>query len=272
MASTLHLRPETMAEVWEAYSLNKQNLTELTMHSFEAYKNELVKVSSVTPASEGIISSTKGAAMVSANKHKRDAALAAMVTPLSTAKRHQGNQHAADNKNDSSVDQVAIQGGAGSPNVAATKKPTIALPKYEERTKVGEVVVSYPSGKTSISKSSSPTDGRPRCVVSAQAEDESKGVGKYNITKPYRHMFTTLEDRAVALEKHLMDRKAAIIEQHGLSNTQQLSEDNHNNNDGSEDAKGVFAPLEEVNVPRQENITCIGRVCNEVRHLSWNLT
>ncbi|KAL3906563.1 MAG: hypothetical protein SGILL_009220, partial [Bacillariaceae sp.] len=272
LASTLHLTPETMAEVWEAYSLNKQNLTELTMHSFEAYKNELVKVSSVTPASEGITSSTKGAVVVNANKHKRDAASAAMVTPVSTAKRHQGNKDASD-KNNSSVDQVAIQGAAGSPNVAAAKKPTIVLPKYQERTKVGQVVVSYPAGKTSISKTSPTTSGRSRCVVSAKADADSKGdVGHSNITKPYRHMFTTLEDRATALEKLLVDRKEAMVEQHGLSATQQQSNEDNNNNATAEteDAKGVFAPLEEVNVPRQEKMTCIGRVCNEAHQGKLN--
>jgi hypothetical protein len=256
-----------MAEVWEAYSLNKQNLTELTMHSFEAYKNELIKISSVTPASEGITSSTKGAAMVSANKHKRNAASAAMVTPLSTAKRHQGNSDAAE-KSNSSVDQVAIQGGAGSPSITATKKPSVALPKYEDRTKVGEVVVSYPSGKINISKATTTTIRRPRCVVSASVDaDNSSGVGKCNITKPYRHMFTTLEDRAMALEKHLVNRKMTIIEQHGLSATQQNNSDKSNIEQS--DAHGVFAPLEEVNVPRQEKMTCIGRVCNEV-NVVWS--
>lgn len=300
LASTLHLTPETMAEVWEAYSLNKQNLTELTMHQFEAYRNELIKVSQVTPATiaaaatEGTIatsSSAKGAAVVNAhnnNSNKRDANNNSnMVTPP-TAKRHHsgsdGDVAAADVGNQktssmlSSVDQVAIPGGAGSP-VAATaaamnKATTIPLPKYEERTKVGQVVVAYPSNRPADAKGDDRnTKAGPRCSVvfhscsGAAAGSVDVVVGKYNITQPYRHMFTTMEDRARALEELLVERKEAIVTYHGLSTESK----NHKNDDGdgndtSGDAlQGIFAPLEEVNVARQGKITCVGRVCNEVR-------
>lgn len=255
-----------MVEVWEAYSLNKQNLTELTMHQFDAYRNELIKVSQVTPATEGITSSTKGAVMVTnaANSNnKRDANNSSnMVTPP-TAKRHQsGGAEASQNKNSSSssssVDQVAIQGGA---SPVAIKKSTIPLPKYEERTKVGQVVVAYPSNRTNTQDDRNTKMGA-RCVITSNDND----VGKYNVTKPYRHMFTTMEDRAMALEKMLVDRKEAIINYHGLSTEPATSSSNDNTEDpdADDDLQGVFAPMEEVNVARQEKITCIGRICNEV--------
>ncbi|KAG7347080.1 DNA polymerase alpha/epsilon subunit B [Nitzschia inconspicua] len=266
LASTLHLTPETMAEVWEAYSLNKQNLTELTMHQFEAYRNELIKVSQVTPATEGITNSTTGAAMVTANNFqnqlKRDSS-SNMVTPP-TAKRHQSGSTGKDASSSSSVDQVAIQGG--SPTVgAAIKKSTIPLPKYEERTNVGQVVVAYPSNRTD-DKDDRNTKAGPRCVISSSNQD----VGRYNVTKPYRHMFTTMEDRASALEQLLVERKEAIMKYHGLSaesntlgSTIETDED---------DVDGVFAPLDEVNVARQEKITCIGRICNEAHEGKLNPT
>jgi hypothetical protein len=60
-----------------------------------------------------------------------------------------------------------------------------------------------------------------------------------------------------------VDRKNAMIEQHGLS----IDNDyNHQQDEEQQQQNGVFAPLDEVNVPRQDKFTCIGRICNEVRH------
>jgi hypothetical protein len=200
------------------------------------------------------------------SNNKRDANNSSnMVTPP-TAKRHQsGGAEASQNKNSSSlsssssVDQVAIQGGA---SPVAIKKSTIPLPKYEERTKVGQVVVAYPSNRTNTQDDRNTKMGA-RCVITSNDND----VGKYNVTKPYRHMFTTMEDRAMALEKMLVDRKEAIINYHGLS-TEPVSSSNDNTEDpdahDDDDLQGVFAPMEEVNVARQEKITCLGRICNEV--------
>jgi hypothetical protein len=215
-----------------------------------------------------------GAIVVIPNKNKRDASLSSnMVTPP-TAKRHQGqpSNSAATNMSSSSVDQVAIQGG--SPTSAGTKQspPSMALPKYEERTKVGQVVISYsPSSKA---KSIVPTHEeeeekkKVRCIIS---EIDAGTVGKYNVTKPYRHMFTTMEDRAKALEQHLVERRNVMIEQHGLStdNSDFSKNDSEDNDDQAQHSNCIFAPLEEVNVPRQDKLTCIGRICNEVSH--WNV-
>jgi hypothetical protein len=256
-----------MAEVWEAYSLNQQNLTELTIHQFEAYRNELIKVSQVTPATEGIVNSTKGAAMVIANKHKRDENdpyIRNLVTPP-TAKRHQsGAAPSFQRKNavsstssSSSIDQVAIQGGSPKSIKKSTFTNTIPLPLYEERTKVGQVIVAYPSNRTSTTNNRNTTLGS-RCIISTTNDN----IGKYNVAKPYRHMFTTMEDRAMALEQLLVEQKVAIIGHHGLSTTEYSN--NSNTNDNDEDLTGIFAPLEEVNVPRHEKVTCIGRICNEV--------
>jgi hypothetical protein len=187
-----------------------------------------------------------------------------MVTPP-TAKRHQsGEINSFQNNNKpssstSSVDQVAIQGGSP----ASMKKPTITntipLPLYKERTKVGEVVVAYPSNRTStVDDDDRNTTNRARCIISTTNEN----VGRYNITKPYRHMFTTMEERAAALEQLLVAQKEAIIEHHVLSTTVYSNSDSSDKDDNLTDA---FAPLEEVNVARQEKVTCIGRICNEVR-------
>jgi hypothetical protein len=263
----LRLTPEKMAEVWEVYSLNQKNVTELTIHQFEAYRNLVLKFSQVTPATEGIINSTKGAAMVITNKRKRDVNdnyISNMVTPP-TAKRHQsgpGEVPSFQNKNmssSSSIDQVAIQDGSPTIMKKSTVADTIPGSVYTERTNAGQVVLAYPSNRTSTTDRRNTKTGT-RCTISSSHEK----IGRYNITKPYRHMFTTMEDRAVALEQLLVAQKEAIIENHGLSTTA-YSNHNNNSNDSDDNLTGAFAPLEEVNVARQEKVVCIGRICNEVR-------
>ena len=267
MASTLQLTPEVMAEVWEAHSLNKQNLTELTMHQFEAYKNELIKASSAGPTPDIAQSSDnkRGAAMVS---RKRESPPATMVTPTSSQKRQ---KQPSPDVPTSSVDQLASRGNIPSPvrssNTAAAasvKKVTPKLPKYEERTKSGHVVVSYPAGSVIEQK----TDSKQRrCILTTKgAEETSKDddVTRNNIKETYRHMFTTLEDRANALERQLVRTKTAIIED--------IEKERMNKKNQPNAGDEVEASFEEVNVPRQHPSTCVGRICNEAHNGKLNST
>jgi len=312
LASTLHLSPDTMAEVWEAHSLNKQNLTQLTMHQLEAYKNELIKFSSTTPAipspdlhhskyngdddlgvvvGVGVNGSKKttprGATVVSRKPAiKREAPPATLVTPISSAKRHQPSPL---DTMTYSVDRVAIDtsnspspvrsGLSLSTAVMTTKGKQLVLPKYEERTKVGLVISSYP-GNRSGNSSSNTQNGRRRCVITTMAgkttstgteenvneEEGTHNVTRFNITKPYRHMFTTMDDRAIALEKHLVQMKDAIVKDIGNERKEDSNEEKDNEKDEGP------APFEEVNVPRQDPSTGIGRVCNEAHKGKLNAT
>ena len=264
LASTLQLSPEVMAEVWEAHSLNKQNLTELTMHQFEAYKNELIKASSAGPTPDIAQSSgnKRGAAMVS---RKRESPPATMVTPTSSQKRQ---KQPSPDVPTSSVDQLASKGNVPSPvrssSTAAAKKVIPNLPKYEERTKVGHVVVSYPAGSVIEKK----TDSKQRrCILTTKCGEETNkddDVTRNNIKEPYRHMFTTLEDRANALERQLVRTKTAIIEDIEKKRM------NKKNQAGASDE--VETSFEEVNVPRQHPSTCVGRICNEAHNGKLNST
>jgi len=284
-----------MAEVWEAHSLNKQNLTELTMHQFEAYKNELIKASSTMPtatASPDASNKTTtphGATVVSRKPIiKREHPPATMVTPMSSAKRHQSFPPGTITS--SAVDLVATDSSKSQSPVltrsdlsTAMKTATndikpLVLPKYEERAKVGCVVVSYrPNGNTNFTRS-----GRRRCVVTTKKESattnagngeigtnddyhgKTKDVTRFNITKPFRHMFSTMADRSTALERGLAERKEAIAKDIE-KNTAKIKE---NKNDNEE----TMAPFEEVNVPRQDPSTFIGRVCNEAHQGRLNAT
>jgi DNA polymerase alpha subunit B len=280
LASTLHLTPEMMAEVWEAHSLNKQNLTELTMHQFEGYKNELIKASSIAPtpdipqssdALNKINTISRGAAIVS---RKREAPPATMVTPTSSSKRQkQPSPDAAT----SSVDRLAMEGSNVPSPVRSNNTTAITsaikitppnLPKYEERTKVGHVVVSYPAGYRSENNTNTSNAGQRRCILTTKSlgDDNENGQGvddvtRYNITESYRHMFTTLEDRANALQRQLVRTKDAIVED--------IESERMNKKEAADD---VVASFEEVNVPRQHPSTCVGRICNEAHNGKMNTT
>eukprot|EP00533_Pseudo-nitzschia_delicatissima_P005290 CAMPEP_0116092796 /NCGR_PEP_ID=MMETSP0327-20121206/8234_1 /TAXON_ID=44447 /ORGANISM="Pseudo-nitzschia delicatissima, Strain B596" /LENGTH=713 /DNA_ID=CAMNT_0003584247 /DNA_START=54 /DNA_END=2195 /DNA_ORIENTATION=+ len=268
LASTLQLTPETMAEVWEAHSLNKQNLTELTMHQFEAYKNVLIQASNTVPTPDvpqSLGNNNRGAAMVS---RKREPA-ATMVTPNSSSKRQK--QPSPDIPT-SSVDQVASKGNAvpspvrsskTSGTSSAVKKAPVNLPKYEDRTKVGHVVVSYPAGHISEDNVNASDSKQRRCVLTTNCveNDDDDDVTRYNIKEPYRHMFTTLEDRANALEGHLVRTKTAIVED--------LEKEQTNKSKVGDEVEASF---EEVNVPRQHPSTCVGRICNEAHNGKMNST
>lgn len=215
LASTLNLKPEQMAECWEAFSLNK-NVSQLTDHTFQSYRLQLIKDSD---AATGLATSVGAVQSRSVKREPTN-----MVTPP-TAKRQQQQKGGP-----SSVDSV------GRADVSSPRR-VVKLPKYKERTRVGEIVASYnPSGFDPIAASIK----HGQCVVSADDQ---------NIRKPYRHMFTAMEERASALDNHLVELGNEIVSQHGIGN-----------------GENGIAPLEQVNVPRQDKICCVGRICNEVRH------
>jgi hypothetical protein len=215
LASTLHLSPEQMAECWEAFSMNKK-VNELTDHTFQAYRTQLLKECDSTM--------TADVGAVQLRTVKREATN--MVTPPPAKKQQTPTST-------SSVDSVARD------NISSPRRPTIALPKYNERTKVGEPVASYNPNNLPAISAPATSNKAGRCLISTDAFN--------NVKEPYRHMFTTLEERAKALEKHLQTMGKEIIDKYGIS-----------------DGENGIAPLEQGNVSRQEPICCIGRICNEV--------
>ena len=203
-----------MAECWEAFSLNK-NVSELTDHTFQSYRLQLIKDSETSNAV------TKSSAVQSRGA-KRQATN--MVTPP-TAKR-QNNQQPTDGA--SSVDSI------GRSDLTSPRR-AVKLPSYNDRSRVGDVVASFnPAGLPPIT----PNTKNAQCVISQDNQ---------NIRKPYRHMFTTMEERSKALEQHLVELGNEIINQYGIG-----------------DGENGIAPLEQVNVPRQDKVCCVGRICNEV--------
>lgn len=212
-----------MGTCWEAFSLTN-NVSELTSHTFEGYKAQVYR------HSESTSPSITNEGSVQFRNCKRQSS-AHLVTPPA-AKRNQAYTAAFD----SSV-SMAGQANQSSPGATST-------PKYEERSKAGHVDVSFNPKRWPAFSVTSPAVTH-RCVIDSKGIPHSK-----NITEHYRHMFSTLSDRAQALENHLVYLGQQIIEKHGISN-----------------GENGFAPLEQIIAPRQDVVCCVGRICNEASEI-----
>lgn len=242
MATTFRVSPKQMAECWEAFSLNK-NLDALNEHSLDSYRAALKKETD----SSGVMEMT-GAVVSRPALGKRQAAdennLPSVTPP---AKRFNVT---FDGSTPSAVDSVAsnrrVSLSPAPPGSLQDTRPVVA--KYNERQGAGKVVVTYNPNKlqaveAEAAADNSTTTAEPKCTVSTDL--------KSNVTKPYRHMFTTMEDRAKALDRHLVDLGEDMVERYGLGKVDEESE------------TGI-AGLEAVGVPRQDKVCCIGRICNAV--------
>lgn len=124
----------------------------------------------------------------------------------------------------------------------SVRAPLLSLPKYHERPKAGQVVTRFnPNGMPAISNKSSDS-GDIRCSIDTSDFDATS-----NVTEPYRFMFSAISDRAHTLEQQLQKMAKKIVDQYGIN-----------------DGENGIAPLEQVNVARQDMVCCVGRICNEV--------
>lgn len=147
-----------------------------------------------------------------------------MVTPPPPAKRSVSQTPASAQ---SAVDTVTRR------VPVSPEKPKVVLnmPKYNERKNAGKVLVKF--NPENLPKLESSGDCKIKCEIKTEFET--------NVTKPYRFMFTPLEEKSKVLDEHLISFGEEIMEKF--------------NNE---------AEIEAVGVPRQEKVTCVGRICNEV--------
>ena len=111
--------------------------------------------------------------------------------------------------------------------------------KYNERQGVGTVVATYQADLGAVP---TPTSDAPRCTIEWNASKFA------NVTQPYRHLFTTLPQKAQALEDHLNKMTSVLSDAHAFG-------------------QGDLAPLEAVGLPGQEMVCNIGRICSSVRRV-----
>jgi len=257
LASSHRVSPTQMAESWEAYSLNK-NVTELTETTFQPFRNAVVKDMESSGSSAPTMTTSPSTAKDGAVVTRRPGMGKRQVPPNMVTPPPPHKQSRNDGK--SAVDAVARGNGSPSPTSAAataTKRVT-TMPKYNERTDVGKVIVSYnPHKLEASSEISAETESHRRCVINNQFDT--------NVSKPYRHMFTTLDDRSKALDHHLVTMGEEIANRYNIDKSSSAS-----SGEGSND--NSIAPLESVGIPRQDLVCCIGRVCNEAHEGRINAT
>jgi DNA polymerase alpha subunit B len=132
------------------------------------------------------------------------------------------------------------------PSSASASTPTAT--GYANRKNAGAVIARYnehlPVVAEAPLKSTSATGSRCEIVQHPFGDDETVG----NVRKHYRYMFTSVEERGVALEKHLLEMQEEYVAQYKL--------------------KGI----DPVSAPSQEQVTVCGRVCCEAASGKLNKT
>ena len=273
-----------MADCWEAFSLNK-NMTELTDHCWQSFRNELNKEVDRNPQllqknnnnntpmddEDSDNANQEGAVAVRRGMGKRQvgspdtSGSSALITPptkrMATAKNNNKNNI---HQQASAIDAIASSTTAPTPSKATPETvassmstSTYTPPTYDERKGAGKVVVTFNPNDlkaTSTNASAKTQPQQPKCGISYDQFDT-------NVPKPYRHLFTTLEDRAKALDQHLVRLEATLMERYNIGKDDQ----NNLEQPSSASDDNAIAPLEGVGVPRQEKICNIGRICNSVR-------
>lgn len=248
LASTLQVSPKQIAECWEAFSLNK-NLTVLNDHNFAGYQLALSKDSdkSSFAMDTGAVVSRPALGKRQSRSPIADGESLPSVTPPS--KRF--NVTFDDDSTFSAVDAVASNRRVSlspAPPGIFSQTHNSTLPKYGERKEAGKVVLTFNPNKLEATTTESigvtPMSSAPKCTVSTDFVT--------NVQEAYRHMFTPMEERAKALDQHLVDMGEVMVERYGLGKQ-------------DEDNETGIAGLEAVGVPRQDMVCCIGRVCNAVR-------
>lgn len=240
------MSPKQISECWEAFSLNR-NLNELDDHSFPSFRLALIKDSDNAELLLQESASNSGA-VISRPSNKRqtldDDGLPTVTPP---AKRFNASLNKA-----SAVDAVAASDSTSrrvslspAPPGSLSSADKSNLPKYSERQGAGKMLVTFNPNKLEASANASMTSRSTRCNISYSFPS--------NVQKPYRHMFTTIDERAKALDKQMVDLGDAMIERYGLGKEEE---------EGSSET--AIAGLEAVGVPRQDKVCCIGRVCNAV--------
>ena len=114
-------------------------------------------------------------------------------------------------------------------DVKRVVSPSHEVNAYEQRKGAGTTTVTYnPNHLETIH-----TTNQPELCT------EIKLYGNHNTLKSYRYMFTTLDQRAEALDNHLHQMQDVFFDKEDISN------------------------YEAIGVPKQDDVTVIGRVCND---------
>lgn len=223
-ANNFRIPPQELAESWEAYSLNK-NIQKLDKVSYDNFRKHVVKERELDGNRLD-----EGGAVFTSSKRRTDAT--AVITPASN-KRQQHLPLASNMVSTTLSNRMPL-----SPEAPVFEETTTKKPAFKERTESGKVIASF-NPKNLPAPAPQPAGASLRCTVSFNQYET-------NVKAPYRHMFTTMEERSRQLDRMIQEKEQLYEERYDF---------------GSEN----FAKLEAVGVPCQETVCCIGRICNAVR-------
>jgi hypothetical protein len=250
LASSVGITADQLTDSWTVHSLNR-SVKSLDVHAFEAFRTDVLR-----EYRDNIDGVTNTSAVVTRfmddnSGTKRQQTTLPNVTP--PAKKVNNASKGQEKKGIlSSIDNCS--GIAMSPSLPPPKhikdENATKSDKYGTRTDSGKIISSFtPSNLTRATRQKNQLG--PKCTLSSVEFNT-------NVRESYRHMFTTIDERSAALEKHLQYVGDYMIDRYNLGTLECRSE-----NDISVTNDDI-AGIEEVGVPRQEKVCCIGRICNSV--------
>lgn len=248
LSESLNVSPSAIAECWEAYSLTK-NVNTLDTHSFPAFRLKLIKEVDNPVALATLVNDDKSSA-VRVTAYKRDMS-SVVITPAHLNNKKRPTSSSSDSTSSDSR-RVSLSPSATKISFSSTATTLSSVPQvtYGIRQGAGKVIVSFnpsarPIAPTSaiIADITSTSKRQPKCTISTKFDT--------NVSEPYRHWFTVLDDRAMALDWQLQQHSDMFNKQYNFGSDQ-------------------IAALEVIGIPRQETICCIGRICNAVSNFTFD--
>mmetsp|Transcript_15328 Transcript_15328/g.21878 ORF Transcript_15328/g.21878 Transcript_15328/m.21878 type:complete len:530 (+) Transcript_15328:183-1772(+) len=294
IATNYNLSAESLAEIWEAHSMNK-NVNDLNDVTFTAFRNTVIESCdqfSTSPATDIV-----GAVVPRTSLGKRSSP---HVTPSPHDKKMKN--HNLDTNNQQGISAIDAIGNDTTPPATPNKtssltmtkdkyassspatssssavvtpsrptqsdsKPKFSpkLPKYNERTNAAQIVTTY----------------NPNNLAPLQTNEEESHTRKCEIMQPnsfphprhkYRHMFDPMDERSAALDKTILQMEDAMIQTYNIPTPNTLPHDEEHDSKSSNHEDTSIAPLAPVGIPSQTPQTCIGRICNEAHEGKINPT
>ena len=243
----MHIEASQLAESWEVYSLNK-NIHTLDEHSFVTFRQSLMKDLEhnvkTDPHDDYNSNNMEKSSILSVSGMTKRSREDVPMTPNKKS-ASASTQIMEEGKDDKPQRRVSMSPGSGGGFSGASGLDIAVTPvkdlTYEQRKGAGTHAFTFNPGNRSAIVPSDEISSLEPCT-------NIRLYGNHNVETPYRYMFTTLEQRAKALDDHLLKLQNAFFDNEGMDN------------------------YEAIGVPKQETVSVIGRVCNEAHNGRLNAT
>jgi DNA polymerase alpha subunit B len=263
------LSADDVASEWDAYSTNK-GVDSITVETLAAFENDLRRQKASKPRVQPKSAGSAGSKRKAAETFTKDSITAAAAATSRTVKVEPDAMSPAAAGAGAAVSQAKAEAQFASPaNPTAKSVPAphgtkpfspasyqspLAVPgDYANRTNAGQVVSMYNKqlpGRMGGAKPSSRPSGA-RCHVdtdpfaalegeansSSSSSSSSSDGAAGNVQKRYRYMYTSLDERAAALDAQVLSVQGTLLKRFGL------------------------AEPAAVGAPSQELIVNVGRIC-----------